>query len=115
GEPICMIVPQARGLAECLAPVRSALADDPELRRHYEEWCAGRDRFLTDLVLGRPEARRQGWQKDYTRGLMPDGRRFVEHQTHLQLREFAAAGEGASANTPADTRPAPLGSGALPG
>jgi len=115
GEPICMVVPQARGLAECLEPVQAALADNAELQRHYEEWSASRDRFLADLVLGKADATRQGWQKDYTRGLMPDGRRFVEHQTHLQLKEFSARGEEVNADTPVDTRPLPLGSAGLPG
>jgi hypothetical protein len=115
GEPICMIVPQARGLAECLVPVQTALAGNPELQRQYEEWAAGRDRFLTDLVLGKSAAMRQGWQKDYTRGLMPDGRRFVEHQTQLQLKEFIARRDSGSVNAPADMQPAPRDNAALPG
>ncbi len=115
GEPICMVVPQARGLAECLEPVQTAITENPELQRHYLEWSASRDRFLTDLVQGKSEARRLGWQKDYTRGRLPDGRCFVEHQTHLQLKEFAPPGQAPNGRTPADTPAAPLGSAGLPG
>jgi len=114
GEPICMVVPQARGLAECLVPIRASLASEPVLLGQYEEWSASRDRFLTDLVHGKKEATRQGWQKEYTRGLMPDGRRFIEHQTHLQLKEFSSPTDAVSADTLADTRPLPLGSAGLP-
>jgi hypothetical protein len=113
GEPICMVVPQA--LAECLEPVRAAISDNPDLQRQHAEWSASRDQFLTDLLLGKSGATRQGWQKDYTRGLMPDGRRFVEHQTHLRLKEFAGPGEAVNGRTPAGTRREPLGSAALPG
>jgi hypothetical protein len=114
GEPICMVVPQARGLAECLVPVRASLASEPVLQREYEEWSASRDRFLTELVLGKADALRQGWQKDYTRGLMADGRRFVEHQTQLQLKEFSDRGEAISSGRLADRRSVPLGSAGLP-
>jgi hypothetical protein len=115
GEPICMVVPQARGLAECLMPVQTTLTANPDLLRHYEEWSANRDRFLTDLVLGKSEALQQGWQKDYTRGLMPDGRRFIEHQTHLQLKEFTAPDARLNEDTPADTPPGSRDTAGLPG
>ena len=94
GEPICMIVPMPRGLLESLDPIRKPLSAEPQLTREYQEWFQNRTQFLTDLAAGRPEARRQGWQKEYTKGLTPLGEQAHEHQTRLDLREFRTAAEG---------------------
>jgi hypothetical protein len=93
GEPICMIVPIPRGLAESLEPQRAALARNKRLRSQHLAWKRERGQFLNDLIRGRPEAIRRGWQRDYFLGVAPDGRRFEQHQTRLHLKEFNASEE----------------------
>ena len=41
------------------------LESDRELENKFREWSASRDRFLSGLEKGKPEAVAQGWQKDY--------------------------------------------------
>ena len=41
------------------------LESDQELEKKFREWSASRDRFLSGLEEGKPEAVAQGWQKDY--------------------------------------------------
>jgi hypothetical protein len=88
GEPICMVVPVWRGLAESLHPVRSSLSTRPDLQKQYEEWNQAREEFLRALRTRQPEAVRAGWQRDYTKGTMPGGATAPQHQTKLRLREF---------------------------
>jgi hypothetical protein len=89
GEPICMIVPLPRGLAESLEPVLRPIASEPGLERQYRAWNDGRTVFLDGLDRGEPETVRAGWQKDYMQGRSPNGRRFPAHQTRVRLRDFA--------------------------
>jgi hypothetical protein len=85
-------VPVPRRLAEGLEPVYAPLEADPELARQFHEWEKSRATFNADLEAGRPEVVRRGWQRDYVKGLTPDGGRAADHQTRLQLREFTPAG-----------------------
>jgi hypothetical protein len=91
GEPICMLVPIPRGLAEQLKPVYAPLNTNPELSREYRQWEQSRSIFNTDLAALRPEAVRRGWQRDYMKGRTVTGEQAEEHQTRLQLREFTRA------------------------
>ena len=88
GEPICMVVPVPRGLAERLEPVYVPLDANPELSREYREWERSRSAFNTDLSLQRPDVVRRGWQRDYMKGRTVSGQQAQEHQTKLQLLEF---------------------------
>jgi hypothetical protein len=88
GEPICMLVPVPRGLAEGLQPCSLPLSSNPELERDYHEWERSRLQFNAALGTLRPDAVRRGWQRDYTKGLTPSGEQAQEHQTRLQLRPF---------------------------
>lgn len=88
GEPICMIVPVARGLAETLVPRREPLRSNPELEQAYRAWDEQRRQFLESLSDREPETVRRGWEKDYFQGHSPEGPRFEEHQTRLHLKEF---------------------------
>lgn len=96
GEPICMLVPVARGFAETLAPRLALLDTNPELKAKYQAWEAGRKGFLQGLRSLDPETVKRGWQKDYFQGKTPEGGTFDGHQTRLSLKEFAPdAGENA--------------------
>jgi hypothetical protein len=94
GEPICMIVPVARGLAEQLQPVYTPITREPELHEEFKMWSRRRAEFNQALDEMQPDAVRQGWQKDYNKGIKPNGARVRQHQTRLHLKEFARA-EGA--------------------
>lgn len=88
GEPICMIVPIPRGLAESLDPVRLPVAENPQLQTEFREWAESRRQFIGDLQQDGSEAVRRGWQKHYYKGQTTTGERAEEHQTRLNLKEF---------------------------
>ena len=92
GEPICMVVPLPRGLSEDLNPIRKMLADEPDLEREYQEWLKSRSEFLKNLASREPEAVKQGWQKDYNKGVTPLGARATEHQTRLHFKVRVSTG-----------------------
>ncbi|MBI2803418.1 MAG: hypothetical protein HYX68_00360 [Planctomycetes bacterium] len=88
GEPICMIVPVPRGLAESLDPVRRPLEAEPELARAYNQWKDTRVDFNEALLSIDEEAVKKGWQRAYMLGLDSEGKAFAEHQTKLRVGEF---------------------------
>jgi hypothetical protein len=89
GEQVCMLVPVPRGLAEALEPQLDRLEHHPELAKLYATWTKERDAFIQALRQREPEAVARGWQRDYLKGLLPDGTRATEHQTRINLKEFA--------------------------
>ena len=91
GEPICMIVPVPRNLAERLEPRRTPLANNPALEEQYRKWSASRDEFNRGLAEVDEDVVRRGWQKDYVLGLDMHGRQFKPHQTRLHLQPFEPA------------------------
>jgi hypothetical protein len=91
GEPVCMLVPVPRGLAEGLEPRRASLANNAEVMAQYLQWQQERSEFLAALRERDPEALARGWQRDYMKGLLPTGARAPAHQTRLRLKEFARA------------------------
>jgi hypothetical protein len=89
GEPICMIVPMARGLAEGLWPEQKPLQSDERLCADYRAWRTRRTEFLSRLSERDPNTVREGWQRDYFKGIDLQGNSFEGHQTQICLREFA--------------------------
>lgn len=94
GEPICMVVPVPRGLAESLKPICAPLSIRPDLQEQCEAWSNTRAEFLAAYRTGDPEAVQAGWQRHYTKGLMPGGAAAGQHQTRLRLKEFTRYDEG---------------------
>jgi hypothetical protein len=88
GEPICMVVPMPRGLAESLEPLQTPVENNPELQQEYLYWQRSRDQFNLNLRHNEPAAVQKGWQREYVKGLNPSGKRAQEHQTRLSLQEF---------------------------
>jgi hypothetical protein len=88
GEPICMVMPLPRGLAEGLEPITLPLASQPDLEREYLTWQQKRNEFNAALKQHDPEAVRAGWQRDYQKGVTAEGTAAPEHQTRLRLKEF---------------------------
>ena len=90
GEPICMIVPVPRGLAEQLQPQRVPLERNKELAAEFQNWRESRNAFNQSLERLEDEAVQRGWQKDYFLGREAGGNRFDQHQTRLLIKEFAS-------------------------
>jgi hypothetical protein len=88
GEPICMAVPVALDLLEAVRPEVRPLESDPDLHARYREWSARRAMFLTDLNDPASAAAQAGWQKEYFRGVLPEGASAPSHRTKLKLRPF---------------------------
>lgn len=86
-EPICMIVPQKRGELEAFNPEIKNLSDDPQMALRHHTWAKSRRDFLDDLEAGDTLATKEGWQRDYMKGL-DDGKKVGEHQTKLELQPF---------------------------
>lgn len=88
GEPICMVVPQPRGLLERLLPIRKPIQENPPLLAQYESWRDSRKAFNEALAKQESEAVKQGWQKSYMLGRAGSGERIPDHQTRLDVRAF---------------------------
>ena len=87
-EPICMIVPIVRGLAENLVPIRCPLSENQQLQSEFEQWRRQREQFLKMLSGRVPETVQKGWQKDYFKGRDVNKNIFPDHQTQILLRDF---------------------------
>lgn len=87
-EPICMILPVARGELEVFDPEVRPIELDLALLARYRTWANGRADFLQELARPGSEAQRRGWQRDYFRGRGADGHEIEGHQTKLKLRSF---------------------------
>jgi hypothetical protein len=92
GEPICMVVPLPRGLAESLEPRQMPIQSHPELHQQVYDWARSRAEFNAALAVPDSEEARRGWQKEYTLGVMSSGVRATERQTSLRLKEFVPPG-----------------------
>jgi len=88
GEPICMVVPVALDLLESVQPEIRPLESDPDLHARYREWSTRRAAFLADLSNPASAAAQTGWQKEYFRGVFPEGASAPAHRTRLKLRPF---------------------------
>lgn len=88
GEPICMIVPIPRHLAESLEPVCQPLSSAPKVEKAYNKWRESRTNFNLDLERFEADTVKRGWQRDYMLGRDSEGATFNDHQTTLRLRRF---------------------------
>lgn len=89
-EPIAFFFPVERRIVEEVEPAFVPIGQDPELKAMFEQWSRSRDAFHRQVREHPPEKPADKWQKLYYRGLMPDGECPVaDHQSKLQLREFA--------------------------
>jgi hypothetical protein len=91
GEPICSFFPIQRHSLESVEPVLGSIGDDPELARAFADWKASRDRFITDRKNPETTAHAEKWQKNYYRGLQPDGERkgVEDHRIRVRLKPFS--------------------------
>lgn len=89
GEPVAMISLVRRGELEQVTPEIQMLAKDQEMLEKYTAWSKSRETFNADLKVPGSEAKKAGWQKDYMRGRTVTGDVARDHQTALDLRDFA--------------------------
>lgn len=104
GEPFAHLMPMVRGLVEQVEPEWSFLSQDEELSAGYRAWSHSRQAFNADLARPDRPADAPLWQRDYHRGLGPDGTPLApaDHRTRLRVRPFvqrsaARGGEGGDA------------------
>ncbi|MBV8779689.1 MAG: hypothetical protein JO032_20250 [Alphaproteobacteria bacterium] len=94
GEPICFLFPIERNYPARFEPETLPIAADPALARSHRRWRRGRDRFLQQIRASAATGA-AAWQKDYMRGLTPDGATGVpDHLTKLALLPFPEDGRG---------------------
>lgn len=94
GEPICMVVPVPRDLAEKVQPIRLPIESNSELNHEYRTWEQSRSSFNKGLKQPDSEAFRQRWQKHYFKGESIVNVRATEHQTRVNLKEFVRRSTG---------------------
>jgi hypothetical protein len=102
-EPICVVVPQRRGEIESFQPAFRETRSDPATQEGLSAWLAQRHEFEVRKFFaehGRGDAEDLvAWERDYFKGLAPDGSRAPEHQTKLRVQPFAAPEEARMSNT----------------
>jgi len=99
GEPVAMIVPQARGTLERFDPSFADIDTEPELASGFRGWARSRREFIGSTRMSPPGAKRL-WQDDYRRGTAPDGSAVEEHQRSLRLRPFRTASAATASDGP---------------
>jgi hypothetical protein len=88
-EPFCMFYPVRREIIAAAEPEIRDLASDPNVEGAYNHWYQSRAAFLENLQTAEPMAVSAKWQKNYYRGLMPDGTPGDSaHATKLQPNPF---------------------------
>jgi Family of unknown function (DUF6065) len=94
-EPFCHILPLRRADLEAIAPELRLLSENPELQSEHMAWQESRLRFNAGLEQPESAARAEKWQKNYHRGLRPDGSDSGEsdHRTRVRLQPFRRLGE----------------------
>ncbi len=89
GEPFCSFFPIKRNELKEFKPEMHPFDANPELKKEHDIWSKRRNKFVKDLRDPESEAVAQKWQKDYFKGLRPDGSVGAEdHQSKLRLKEF---------------------------
>jgi hypothetical protein len=87
GEPICMVVPTPRGLAEALEPRQQPIAAAPEEEDAHRQWQASRLAHNEGLLTRGSLAWQRKWERHYFRGVCVDGTPAPAHQTRLRLHD----------------------------
>lgn len=92
GEPFCHIFPIKLAEVEAIEPEKRPLSSHPELARQYQNWKDSRSQFNKDLNQPGSDAWSQRWQKQYYRGLAPNGDTLADeaHRTRIRLKPFQA-------------------------
>jgi hypothetical protein len=92
-EPFCFFFPTPRGVLGGLKPELRPMEDQPELLRTFDDWSAARAVFVEWVNSNPSAAPADKWQKQYYRGLHPQGHAGPEdHESRLRLSPFRQTG-----------------------
>lgn len=92
GEAIAHMFPVRRDLFDRITPEIKSLHADPKALKQMEIWRQSRSDFAGRLKGGDELAAEEKWQKDYYRGLWPDGAKGpADHKTKIRVKDFAPA------------------------
>jgi Family of unknown function (DUF6065) len=84
-EPLCMIFPVPHGVLQTVEPEIFSLDDEPELKAQTMAWKERRDDFMNKLNAKDAATLKEGWQRYYFIGKMPDGSTPAQHLHKLRL------------------------------
>ena len=89
-EPYCFIFPVKRDMVESVEPVIKSFDTAPHVLEEHNAWSESRNAFHKLIKERPPVITSEQWQKHYMRGCtINNNEPFEEHQTKVQLREFA--------------------------
>lgn len=89
-EPFCALMPLDPSVVEAAEPEMRGLGEEPELAAQYDRWQESRTVFNAELEVEGSASRLEKWQKQYHRGLRPDGTKAGDaHRTKLRTKPFA--------------------------
>ncbi len=92
GEAVAHFFPVRRDLFDRATPEIKSLHTDPKALKQFEIWRQSRSEFTGKLQQNDAEAVDEKWQKDYYRGLMPDGSKGpADHKTKVRVKPFEEA------------------------
>lgn len=89
-EPFCFFFPLDVDMIEAADPEFRSIKERPDLEKNYKQWTAARGDFNADLKVSGSQAEKEKWQKNYHKGVCPDGTRAsATHRTRVRLKSFA--------------------------
>jgi hypothetical protein len=81
-----MIFPVPHGALQDVVPEIVELDSEPEMKQQTMDWKERRDEFMRKLNARDPKTVKDGWQRDYFLGKMPDGSSPAQHLSKLRLQ-----------------------------
>jgi Family of unknown function (DUF6065) len=89
GDPFCHFFPIKRQELEEMETEITPIDSDPRLAASHRLWAEGRDKFNADLHVPDSDAAKRGWEKQYFRGVNPDGSPGPDdHRTKVKICPF---------------------------
>ncbi len=85
GEPFCFVTLLEPSRLDAVQPQVLDLAENAELKAESDAWTRSRTTFIERLEAREPEALKEQWQRFYTKGETPTGRRAPGHVTKRRL------------------------------
>lgn len=84
-EPVCLLFPVPHGALPDVEPEIIDLDSAPEVKRQTMEWKERRDDFMRKFNAKDQQTLKDGWQRYYFLGKMPDGSSTAQHLSKLRL------------------------------
>lgn len=86
-EPICTVMPIPKNYLQEVTPEIYDMKDDLVLSYEQDMFRRERDKFMEKFHAKDPETLKQGWQRHYFVGRMPDNTKIEGHTNKLRLNE----------------------------